>query len=396
MAVEDSAVTNFREYLRIPSVHPNVNYDGCIEFLKKQAKGLDLPVQIFAVVDGKPIVVLTWQGVEPALPAVLLNSHMDVVPVFAEKWSHGPFAAEKDANGNIYARGSQDMKCVGIQYLEAIRRLKSNGIALKRTLHISFVPDEEIGGVDGMEKFVHTQDFKNLNIGFALDEGMASPNDEFLFYNGERCIWQLFVSCPGTPGHGSLMLPDTAGEKVEIIINKFMDLRRREKAKLESNKNLTVGDVTTVNLTQIKGGVQPNVVPPELTVGFDVRLATDVNHDEFEAMINGWCKEAGEGTYITYTQKNNFVPNTALDNSNPWWIAFKSACDKMKMKLKPSIFPGGTDSRYVREVGIPALGFSPIVNTPVLLHDHDEFLNEKVFLHGIKIYEELLKAVANA
>lgn len=65
------------------------------------------------------------------------------------------------------------------------------------------------------------------------------------------------------------------------------------------------------------------------------------------------------------------------------------------IKLKPAIFPGGTDSRYVREVGIPALGFSPIVNTPVLLHDHDEFLNEKVFLEGIKIYEELLQAVAN-
>jgi aminoacylase len=62
----------------------------------------------------------------------------------------------------------------------------------------------------------------------------------------------VFVTCPGTPGHGSLMLPDTAGEKVEIIINKFMDLRRREKKKLESNKNLTVGDVTSVNLTQIK------------------------------------------------------------------------------------------------------------------------------------------------
>lgn len=56
--------------------------DGCIEFLKKQAKGLDLPVQIYTVVSDKPIVVLTWQGLEPALPAVLLNSHMDVVPVF--------------------------------------------------------------------------------------------------------------------------------------------------------------------------------------------------------------------------------------------------------------------------------------------------------------------------
>jgi len=56
--------------------------DGCIEFLKKQAKGLDLPVRIYTVVSDKPIVVLTWQGLEPALPAVLLNSHMDVVPVF--------------------------------------------------------------------------------------------------------------------------------------------------------------------------------------------------------------------------------------------------------------------------------------------------------------------------
>lgn len=46
-------------------------------------------------------------------------------------------------NGNIYARGTQDMKCVGIQYLEAVRRLKQSGITLKRTLHISFVPGKE-------------------------------------------------------------------------------------------------------------------------------------------------------------------------------------------------------------------------------------------------------------
>lgn len=32
------------------------------------------------------------------------------------------------------------MKCVGIQYLEAVRKLKSSGIQLKRTIHICFVP----------------------------------------------------------------------------------------------------------------------------------------------------------------------------------------------------------------------------------------------------------------
>jgi aminoacylase len=59
-----------------------------------------------------------------------------------EKWTHDPFSADKDKNGNIFGRGAQDMKCVGIQYLEAVRRLKSKGIRLRRTIHISFVPGD--------------------------------------------------------------------------------------------------------------------------------------------------------------------------------------------------------------------------------------------------------------
>lgn len=32
------------------------------------------------------------------------------------------------------------MKCVGSQYLEAIRYLKEDGVRLKRTIHIAFMP----------------------------------------------------------------------------------------------------------------------------------------------------------------------------------------------------------------------------------------------------------------
>jgi len=31
----------------------------------------------------KPVFVMTWEGKNPQLPSVLLNSHTDVVPVFA-------------------------------------------------------------------------------------------------------------------------------------------------------------------------------------------------------------------------------------------------------------------------------------------------------------------------
>lgn len=34
------------------------------------------------------------------------------------------------------------MKSIGIQYLEAIGRLKKGGIRLKRSVHVSFVPGD--------------------------------------------------------------------------------------------------------------------------------------------------------------------------------------------------------------------------------------------------------------
>ncbi|XP_032514864.2 aminoacylase-1-like [Danaus plexippus] len=391
----NSSIKNFVEYLQIPSVQPNVNYDGCVNFLKRQSTEIGLSFKVYELVPTKPIVILTWLGSDPSLPSILLNSHMDVVPVFEESWTYPPFSGHIDEHGKIFARGSQDMKCVGIQYLEAIRKLKSSGIQLKRTLHVSFVPDEEIGGHDGMKIFVHTDSFKALNVGFALDEGMANPDEEFIVFNGERNIWQIHVICTGQPGHGSLLIPNTAGEKMRYIINKFMDLRDEQKKILESNPKLTIGDVTTINLTQVFGGVQSNVVPEKLTVVFDCRLAIHVDHEEFENRIKQWCKEAGEGVTFEFEQKNSPVECTKTDDSNIYWVAFKSVADELNLKLDIRIFPGGTDSRYVRKVGIPAIGFSPMNRTPVLLHDHNEFLDANIFLKGIDIYVKLIPAIAN-
>ncbi|KAJ8982429.1 hypothetical protein NQ317_007777 [Molorchus minor] len=243
---------------------------------------------------------------------------MDVVPVFADKWTYDPFSAHVDKKGDIYARGTQDMKSVGIQYLEAVRRLKQQGVILRRTIHISFVPDEEIGGVEGMRKFVHTNEFRDLKVAFALDEGMASPNNEFALFYAERCIWQLHFHCPGNPGHGSLLLDNTAGEKVTYLLNKFYEFRRQEKQKLVDNPTLTLGDVTTVNLTQIKGGVQSNVVPPEFVIVIDCRIPVTVDVKKWEETINTWCKDAGQGVYIEYEQKESQISPTAIDNTNPF------------------------------------------------------------------------------
>lgn len=390
----DEVVQRFREYLRIPSVHPDVDYGDCVEFLKKQASLLDLPVVVYEFVPKKPVVVMTWTGLQPELPSILLNSHMDVVPVNEEKWTYPPFDAVVSDDGYIYARGTQDMKGIGMMHLEAIRRLKDAGVRLKRTVHITFVPDEEIGGVDGMRAFSESLEFKQLNIGFALDESAPNPHpNEILAFHGERTSRQIIVTCRGEPGHGSLLGSGTAGEKLHYIINKFMTLRAEEKKKADSG--VWFGDVTTINLTQLSGGVQVNVLPETLSVSFDIRIAPDVDHDEFDKMISRWCVEAGEGVSFEYIVKNPQVKSTRIDGTVPFWDVMKKVVADMGLSIRCVTCPGATDLRYVRRQGIPAISFSPLMDSQMLLHGHNEKIHVDIFFKGIEIIEKVVEAVAN-
>jgi acetylornithine deacetylase/succinyl-diaminopimelate desuccinylase-like protein len=67
--------------------------------------------------------------------------------------------------------------------------MRLNNVRPERTIHLSFVPDEEIGGSTGFAPFLDSQEFKELNVGFALDEGQASATDEFCVYYTERLHW---------------------------------------------------------------------------------------------------------------------------------------------------------------------------------------------------------------
>jgi aminoacylase len=48
----------------------------------------------------------------------------------------------------------------------------------------------------------------------------------------------------------------------------------------------------------------------------------------------------------------------------------------------------------LRQYGVPAFGISAIKNTPVLLHDHDEFLNRQVLIGGIGFYIDIIAGIA--
>ena len=256
----------FRAYLQIPTVHPNPDYSAPVDFLSAFVRTIpNLHLKTLEFTPKKPLLLLTWWGLDRSLPSVLLNSHMDVVPAEPDKWEHHPFSAHADSQGNIFARGSQDMKCVGMQYLEAVRVLQASGFRPLRTLHISFVPDEEIGGRDGMAKFVVSEEFSELNVGIVLDEGLSSTSTQYRVFYGERAPWWFTIKSSGSPGHGSKLYDNTAAENLLLSIESIMRFRKSQfdlvKAGLAAQ-----GEVVSVNPTFLKAGT------PTPTVRINVNL----------------------------------------------------------------------------------------------------------------------------
>merc|ERR1712151_733319 len=78
------------------------------------------------------------------------------------------------------------------------------------------------------------------------------------------------------------------------------------------------------------------------------------------------------------------------------WGIVEDACASMGTKVEREIFPAGTDSRFLREIGVPSIGFSPMAETPILLHEHNEALSVATFLRGIAVYERIIFALAEA
>lgn len=103
-----AAVARFQTYLRMKTVHPDptAGYVEMGAFLKERAAAIGLELEQLELVPGHLLYILKWAGSHPELGSVVLNSHMDVVPVDADKWTKDPWAAEI-IDGKIYGRGTQ-------------------------------------------------------------------------------------------------------------------------------------------------------------------------------------------------------------------------------------------------------------------------------------------------
>lgn len=167
---------------------------------------------------------------------------------------------------------------------------------------------------------------------------------------------------------------------------------------------------TSLNITTLQAGVQVgntyayNCVPPTATCSLDIRISPHVPPTDIGNMLDQWCQECSkdqvnrvEWNFINgqgNTDQGHATTSTDPEQ-NPWYAAFTEAMSDMGLDFQPEVFPAATDSRFLRALGIRALGFSPMKNTEIMLHENDEYIPESEYLQGIQVYVGLLEHLAS-
>jgi len=272
-----------------------------------------------------------------------------------------------------------------------------------------------------MAAFLESELYKSLpGIALALDEGLASTTDTFSVFYGERLPWWVDVTAKGHTGHGSRFIENTAVEQLVALANKALEFREGQRSALGLSKHencahavaaKTLGDVTSLNITTLEAGVRVgntyayNCVPPVARCSLDIRISPHVPPSEIGAMLDQWCQECSTDSNES-SLSWGFIGEaggglqkhalTSTDGSqNPWYGVFEQAIHSLGMKMEPRVFPAATDSRFLRAVGIRALGFSPMRSTEVMLHENDEYIEERNYLEGITVYVAIIEALGS-
>jgi len=148
----------------------------------------------------------------------------------------------------------------------------------------------------------------------------------------------------------------------------------------------------------LKGGFAVNVIPSEAEIAVDIRVPLDIG--DIEGVIRSqWIRDETD-IDIEFVEKTPHPRPDLITRplQNDQWV--KALCEGVKhvlpdVNLELDIFPAGTDGRYIRRAGIPCIGFSPIRNTPILLHDKDEYISRSTFLEGIEVYVSVINHLSS-
>ncbi|PQP91259.1 M20 family metallopeptidase [Paenibacillus sp. AR247] len=258
--------------IRIPSENPPGREEAAARYVLQLLRDEGIEAELQWAAPQRPNVVARLKGAAEG-PALLYNGHLDVVPA-GEGWSEDPFAAVV-RGGELIGRGAADMKSGVAAMLYAAILLHRRGCPFAGELILLFNVDEERENV-GMRHF--------LRSGIHADFAVIGEPTGLGICTAHKGVGRYRIRTAGVAGHAAKVLePDNAIPKMAALISALEPLRSR----LKESADPLLG-YATLNVTQIKGGTAPNIVPQHCEIEVDRRVIPG----ETAVQVLGQLKEA--------------------------------------------------------------------------------------------------------
>jgi len=435
-AATDESVATLRDLIRIESVNPPPlgAPDGELLVARMIASLLTdagLEPEIVEPVPGRGSIHVRLRGDGTGGDALLLLSHLDVVPAPPERWSHHPFAADVH-DGYVYGRGAVDMKAMIAMELAVVRLLAAEARAadrdpardtipgLRRDVLFTCTADEEAGGLAGA-KWVAENRPEWIRAAGALNEcgGVSATIAGRRLYPiqvAEKGFAAYRIVIRGTWGHGSMPREDNAAVLAAAVIERLSvpgptrivpvmaRFIEQAAAALPDEVGAILGALSgddtgraeaalsvacdpmyaralrallrdTLSPDVVHAGIKYNVIPGDAVVEVDCRVLPGTTEREMRAQV---IERLGPDlTPVCEVELMVFGAPVEAPAEGPLFDLLISTIrdhDPDGIPL-PVMAPFATDAKHTATVGTPTYGFSP------LRLDPDERFLER--FHGV-------------
>ena len=283
----DEEVRFLQELVRVPTDTPPGNNAPHAERTAELLAAMGLPAEKYPV----PAAEVQAAGLQSITNLIVrrrygegrtiaLNAHGDVVPP-GEGWTHDPYGGEI-VDGKIYGRATAVSKCDIASFTFAVRALESLGTKLAGAVELHFTYDEEYGGELGPDRLLKqrlTQPDLMMAAGFSYQVVVA--------HNG--CL-QLEVTVHGDMAHAAI--PDSGTDALQGAVHILNALYALNQDYLKVTSGVTGITHPYLNVGQISGGTNTNVIPGKVVLKVDRRMIPEEDPAEVEASLRRTIAQA--------------------------------------------------------------------------------------------------------